>query len=90
MTDAQVIEIALQAMILAAKLAAPILVTCLAIGVGVGLLQSVTQLQESTLTFVPKFAAVGLVLLISGSWMLSELLGFTRDLFAMVPALIST
>ena len=90
MTDTQVIQIALQAMVLAAKLAAPILVTCLAIGVGVGLLQSVTQLQESTLTFVPKFAAVALVLLISGSWMLSELVGFTRDLFAMVPDLIGS
>ena len=88
MTDTQVIQIALQSMVLAAKLAAPILVTCLAIGVGVGLLQSVTQLQESTLTFVPKFAAVGIVLLVSGSWMLAELVGFTRDLFAMVPSLI--
>ena len=90
MNDTQVLQIALEAMVLAAKLAAPILVTCLAIGVGVGLLQSVTQLQESTLTFVPKFAACGLVLLLSGSWMLSELVGFTRDLFATVPSLIGS
>jgi len=88
MTDAQVLQIALEAMLTAAKLAAPILLTVLAVGVAVGLIQSVTQVQEATLTFVPKFAAVAVVLLLAGSWMLSTLVGFTHDMFDMIPNLI--
>jgi hypothetical protein len=54
MSDVTVLEIALQAIIIAAKLAAPILLVTLAVGFGISLLQSVTQIQEVTLTFVPK------------------------------------
>jgi flagellar biosynthetic protein FliQ len=89
-TDSQVLEIAFQAMVIAAKLAAPILLVVLCIGVGVGLLQSVTSIQEATLTFVPKFVAVAVVLLISGSWMLQELVAFTRNLYDMIPSLIGS
>jgi flagellar biosynthetic protein FliQ len=88
--DVTVVQIGLQAMIAAAKLAAPTLMTALFVGLAIGLLQSVTQLQESTLAFVPKFAAVGVVLILSGSWMLNELVAFTRDLFSMIPALTGT
>jgi flagellar biosynthesis protein FliQ len=88
MNDAAVLQIALQAMLAAARISAPILLTALAIGLVVGLLQTVTQLQEATLTFVPKFVACGLVLLLSGSWMLRELTGFTQELFSMVPSLV--
>ncbi len=90
MNDVTVVQIGLQAMIAAAKLAAPTLMTALFVGLAIGLLQSVTQLQESTLAFVPKFAAVGVVLILSGSWMLNELVAFTRDLFSMIPALTGT
>jgi flagellar biosynthesis protein FliQ len=88
MTDTMVLQIALQAMLAAARLSAPILITALVVGMIVGLLQTVTQLQEATLTFVPKFVACGLALLVSGSWMLSELVGFTRELYLMVPDLV--
>jgi flagellar biosynthetic protein FliQ len=84
------LQIGLQAMIAAAKVAAPMLLTSLAIGLAVGMLQSVTQIQEVTLTFVPKFLGIGLVILLAGSWMLSELIGFTHELFAMLPQLISS
>lgn len=88
MNDAAVIDIAVAAMVITVKLAAPILVVSLAIGVGISLLQSVTQVQEFTLTFVPKLAGIALVIVVAGSWMLHELVSFTQDLFERVPSLI--
>jgi flagellar biosynthetic protein FliQ len=90
MSDSDVINICLQAMVLCAKLAAPFLLVTLGIGLAVGVLQSVTQLQEPTLTFVPKFAGAGVVLLVGGSWMIQESVAFTQELFRMVPSLIGT
>lgn len=90
MSDSSVIEIAVQGIILATKLAAPILLVTLFIGLGVGLIQSATQIQEQTLTFVPKLAGVALVILLAGNWMLAEVQGFTRNLFEMIPSLISS
>lgn len=89
MNDAVVLEIASEAMMAAAKLAAPVLLTSLAVGLFMGLLQSATQLQEPTLAFVPKFISVGLVLILSGSWMLQEMVTFTEGLFESVPQLLS-
>ena len=88
MTDTTVINIALQTMVVALKLSAPILVTSLVIGFTISLFQSMTQIQEFTLAFVPKLVGVGLALLVSGGWMLQTLVDFTRDLFAMVPTLL--
>lgn len=88
MTDTTVISIALQTMVVALKLSAPILVTSLVIGFTISLFQSMTQIQEFTLAFVPKLVGVGLALLISGGWMLQTLVDFTQDLFAMVPTLL--
>jgi flagellar biosynthetic protein FliQ len=89
MTDTTVINIALQTMLVALKLSAPILVTSLVIGFAISLFQSMTQIQEFTLAFVPKLVGVGIALLISGNWMLQTLIDFTRDLFAMVPSLLA-
>ncbi|MCU1380332.1 MAG: export protein FliQ family 3 [Acidimicrobiales bacterium] len=88
MNDTTVIDIAIQAMMITAKLAAPILIVSLAIGVAVSLLQSVTQVQEYTLTFVPKLAGIAVVIVVAGSWMLHQLVAFTQDLFARVPTLV--
>jgi flagellar biosynthetic protein FliQ len=81
-------HIAVQAIILATKLAAPMLLVSLAIGLGVGLLQSATQVQEQTLAFVPKLAGIALVLIIAGHWMLGETIGFTHNLFDQIPSLL--
>ena len=89
MTDANVIEIAVQAIVVTAKLCAPILVVSLAVGFGVGLLQSVTQVQEITLTFVPKLVGVALVIVVGGHWMLAELVTFTEGLFDLIPGLLA-
>ena len=88
MTDTTVINIALQTMMVALKLSAAILLTSLVIGFTISLFQSMTQIQEFTLAFVPKLVGVGIALLISGGWMLQTLVDFTRDLFAMVPTLL--
>ena len=89
MDDAIVLQIAGEAMIAAAKLAAPVLLTSLTVGLFMGLLQSATQLQEPTLAFVPKFISVGLVLVLSGSWMLQEMVSFTEGLFETVPQMLA-
>jgi flagellar biosynthetic protein FliQ len=89
-TDNSVIEIAVQSVLLATKLAAPILGVSLAIGLFIGLLQSATQVQEQTLAFVPKLAGVALVIVLAGHWMLSQIIGFTHGLFDMIPRLVNT
>ena len=88
MTDSDVIYIAVQTLMVTAKVSAPILMVSLAVGFGVSLLQSVTQLQEVTLTFVPKLIAIALVIVVGGNWMLAELIGFTRQLFELLPSLL--
>jgi flagellar biosynthetic protein FliQ len=88
MSDTAIIEIALQTMLVALKLSAPILVTSLVIGFAVSLFQSVTQIQEFTLSFVPKVVGVGVALLLSGNWMMHTLVSFTQDLFAALPAML--
>jgi flagellar biosynthetic protein FliQ len=85
MTDTAVLEIGMDALILAAKLAGPTLLMTLGVGLFIGLIQSVTQLQEPTLTFVPKLVGVGLVILLSGNWMLAEAVTFTQALFDQIP-----
>ncbi len=83
-----VLDIAMSAIIIAAKLAAPILVTALVVGFTVSLVQSVTQIQEVTLSFVPKAIAVALALVIAGHWMISEMVTFTQQLFDRIPSLL--
>jgi flagellar biosynthesis protein FliQ len=89
MTDTQVLHIAWMAILVTVKLAAPILGVTLGIGLFVSILQSATQVQEATLTFVPKLAGVALVIVLAGNWMLNTLIDFTHELFRMVPQLIS-
>ena len=88
MTDTTIIEIAMQTMVVALKLCAPILLTALAIGFVISLVQSMTQIQEFTLAFVPKLIGVGVALLISGNWMLHTLVDFSQDLFDRIPTLL--
>ena len=88
MSSNAVLDIALSAMMLAAKLAAPILITALVVGFAVSLLQSITQVQEVTLSFVPKAIAVAVALLVTGHWMIAETVAFTHELFARIPSLL--
>jgi flagellar biosynthetic protein FliQ len=88
MSDTAILALALQTMLVALKLSAPILVTSLVIGFTVSLFQSMTQIQEFTLAFVPKLVGVGIALLLSGNWMLHTLVDFTTDLFDALPSLL--
>jgi flagellar biosynthetic protein FliQ len=89
MTDTMVVELGLQAMSIAAKMSAPVLLTALAVGFAISLFQSVTQIQEATLSFVPKAVAIGAALLLTGNWMLREMVTYTTQLFEKLPALLA-
>ena len=89
MTDTQIIHLGFQVMLVAAKLAAPALVTALVIGFAVSLFQSATQIQEFTLAFVPKAVGVGIALLVCGHWMLQTIVSFTTQLYQSIPSLLS-
>lgn len=76
------------AMWLALQLAAPLLITSLLVGVLVGLFQAATQINEMTLSFIPKLLAMAAVALIAGPWMLQLVTDYTRRLFEQIPSLI--
>jgi flagellar biosynthetic protein FliQ len=86
----QIVQIVAEALITATKIAGPVLVATLVIGLALSIVQSATQVQESTLTFLPKLFVAALVLVLTGAWALRTLEGFTHDLFAMVPSLINS
>ena len=89
MTPEAVLDIGSEALLIAAKLAAPLLITALVVGFAISLLQSITQVQEVTLSFVPKIVAVGIALVIAGNWMISEIVQFTETMFDRIPMLLS-
>ncbi|NLL17589.1 MAG: flagellar biosynthesis protein FliQ [Clostridia bacterium] len=88
MSQEFVLHIAREALLVALLLAAPALIIGLAVGLVISVFQATTQIQEQTLTFVPKIVAVLLSLLIFGSWMLTTLLNFTSNLFAGLSTLV--
>lgn len=88
MTQEFVIHLAREALTTALLLAAPALGLSLLVGVGISLLQATTQIQEQTLTFVPKIIAVILGMLLLGSWMLNTLIQFTTDIFGNLGSLV--
>ena len=87
MSDAQVLEIMAGALAVAAQVSGPVLAVALVVGVVVSLLQTVTQIQEMTLTFVPKLMGAGLVMMVAGKWMLRELISWIQSLWSLIPGL---
>jgi flagellar biosynthetic protein FliQ len=85
MDASQAIDLARQAVILTAVVAAPVLLVGLVVAVVVGVLQAATQVQEQTLSLVPKMAAMVLTALLVGSWMLSRVVEFAREMFSQLP-----
>lgn len=82
MTDATVLDLCRQAFLTALYCSGPLLGVVLVIGVAVSIFQAVTQVQEATLTFLPKMLGAGIVLLVGGYWMLEQLVRFTEQLLA--------
>lgn len=88
MTAEMVMSIAYRAMMLVLMIASPLLLVALAVGLLVSLFQAATQINEMTLSFIPKILAVFIALIIGGAWMLGTLVDFTRELFQNIPAMI--
>lgn len=80
MTDSTVLDLCRQAFLTALYCSGPILGVVLVIGVAVSIMQAVTQVQEATLTFLPKMLGAGLVMLVGGYWMLEQLVSFAASL----------
>jgi flagellar biosynthetic protein FliQ len=88
MTPETVMGIGQHALVVTLMIAAPLLLTALAVGLLVGVLQAATQINEMTLSFIPKLLALAAVLVVAGPWMLRTLIDYTRHLIESLPSLI--
>jgi flagellar biosynthetic protein FliQ len=84
-----VTSLATQAMTLAFTIAGPILAVGLVIGLVVSIFQAVTQIQEASLSFIPKIVALAVLILILGPWMLSQMVSYTQNLYMSIPQLVN-
>ncbi len=89
MTDSFVIALAQKSIIVVGLMCAPALVVGLAVGLVVSVFQAATQIQEMTLTFVPKMVAVGAALVFFGPWLLRSIVTFTTRLLMTIPDLVN-
>ena len=90
MNQDTVVNLASQAMSLALKVAGPILLAALVVGVIVSVFQAVTQIQEQSLSLVPKIVAVAVVIVVLGPWMLGQLVSYTAQLYSAIPTMVGT
>lgn len=88
MTPETVMGIGQHALVVTLMIAAPLLLTALAVGLLVGVLQAATQINEMTLSFIPKLLALAAVLVIAGPWMLRTLIDYTHHLIESLPSLV--
>ena len=88
MNQDTVINLAMQAMQLALKVGGPILIVGLVIGLAISVFQAVTQIQEQTLSFIPKVIGLGVVIVVLGPWLLGQLLVYTQELWASIPTMV--
>ncbi|WFE68991.1 flagellar biosynthesis protein FliQ [Thiomicrospira sp. R3] len=88
MTPGQVLNLGQSMLEVVTLLAAPLLIPALLVGLLIGMFQAATQINEMTLSFIPKLAVVGIALVIAGPWMLTTLLSFTIELYMNIPNLI--
>ncbi len=80
--------IAQETVLVAVKLLAPILVSSLAVGLCVAMFQAATQINEQTLTFIPKLVTIIIVLMVAGPWMLQVMIDYFQGLLHQIPTLI--
>lgn len=88
MTETFLATLGHDALLLALLIAAPMLGISLLIGLIVSLFQAMTQINEQTLTFVPKIIGIGLVLLLAGPWMLQQMMRFTVQIMELMPNMV--
>jgi len=82
-----VIQIGSEAVKMVLLISLPMLGVALVVGISISLFQAVTQIQEMTLTFVPKIIAVFIAIIVAAPWMTEKMVSFTRDLFSIIPTL---
>ena len=88
MSQDQVISICVSAMEVAMKVAMPLLGVALVLGLAVSIVQAVTQIQEQTLSFIPKILGLVVVIVVGGPWMLGQLVAWTQELYGSIPTLV--
>jgi flagellar biosynthesis protein FliQ len=88
MTPESIIVIGQQALVITAMLAAPMLLAALAAGLIIGMFQAATQINEMTLSFIPKLLVLAAALYVGGGWMLKVIVGYTESLIKSIPTLI--
>jgi flagellar biosynthesis protein FliQ len=88
MNQDTVISIATQAMMLALKIAGPVLLLGLIIGLLVSIFQAVTSIQEQSLSFIPKIIGVAVLIVVLGPWMLNQLVSYAQNLYLSIPSLL--
>lgn len=88
MTPDEVLAIGRHALEVTLLLAAPLLLVALAVGLLVGVFQAATQINEMTLSFIPKLFAMAVALMLAGPWMLKLIVGYTRELFESIPGML--
>ena len=88
MTPETVIAIGEHALVITSIVAAPLLLSALVSGVVIGMLQAATQINEMTLSFIPKLLALVATIFVTGHWMLQTLIDYTRSLFESIPGLL--
>ena len=88
MTPQTVLTLGQQALEMTLMVSAPLLITALVVGLAVSVLQAATQINEMTLSFIPKLIAMAATMAIAGPWMLKLIVNYTRELFESIPGLI--
>ena len=88
MTPETVMTIGQRALEITLLLSAPLLLTALVVGLLVGVVQAATQINEMTLSFIPKLIAMAVALVVAGPWMLKLMISYTRELFESIPGLV--
>jgi len=88
MTPEVILSIATEALTIATMLAAPLLLSALATGVSIGVLQAATQINEMTLSFIPKLLVMVMALMVAGPWMLQVIINYTKTLYSSIPQMI--
>jgi flagellar biosynthesis protein FliQ len=88
MTPETVMDLAHKTLFVTSLISAPLLLIALITGLVIGMLQAATQINESTLSFIPKLLMLVLTLFVAGPWILRVLIDFTHDLYASIPAMI--
>jgi flagellar biosynthetic protein FliQ len=88
MTPENVMDLAHKTLLVTTLISAPLLLIALITGLVIGMLQAATQINESTLSFIPKLLMLVVTLFVAGPWILRVLIDFTHDLYASIPAMI--